>query len=113
GLSLVAIGVKLTAGLVLPFALAAGGPHGRTRGGRGRLVMGAGIGLAALAALSFGVFGAGAIHVLGTVIKSQSEGDWLSIPGVISTKLGMPGVGRIAGFVLAGAFTLVLLWLLR
>jgi alpha-1,6-mannosyltransferase len=113
GLSLVAIGVKLTAGLVLPFALAAGGRQGRIRGGRGRLVMGAGIGLAALAALSFGVFGAGSVHVLGTVIKSQSEGDWLSIPGVISTKLGLPGVGRIAGFVLAGAFTLVLLWLLR
>ncbi len=113
GLSVLAIGVKLTAGLVLPFALAAGGANGRTRGGRGRLLMGAGVGLVALAVLSFGVFGAGSVHVLGTVIKSQSEGDWLSIPGVISTKLGMPGVGRVAGFVLAGAFALTLFWLLR
>jgi hypothetical protein len=113
GLSMVAIGVKLTAGLVLPFALAAGGAEGHNRAGRRRLAVGASLGLAALAALSFGVFGAGSIHVLGTVIKSQSEGDWLSIPGVISTKLGLPGVGRVAGFVLAGVFTLTVLWLLR
>jgi hypothetical protein len=63
--------------------------------------------------LSFGVFGAGSVHMLGSVIKSQSEGDWLSIPGVISSKLGMPSVGRVAGFVLAGAFALTLFWLLR
>jgi hypothetical protein len=116
GLAVLAIGVKLTAGLVLPFALAAGGARGtetRSRGGRGRLALGAGIGLAVLAVLSFGVFGAGSVHMLGTVIKSQSEGDWLSIPGVISSKLGMPGVGRVAGFVLAGAFTITVFWLLR
>ena len=112
-LTVLAIGVKLTAGLVLPFALAAGGSGPRTRDGRRRLALGAGIGLAALAALSFGVFGAGSVHMLGAVIKSQSEGDWLSIPGVISSKLGMPGVGRVAGFVLAGAFGLTLFWLLR
>jgi alpha-1,6-mannosyltransferase len=113
GLSLLAIGVKLTAGLVLPFALAAGGSDSRARAGRRRLALGAGVGLAALAALSLGVFGAGSIHVLGTVIKSQSGGDSPSIPGVISSKLGMPGVGHIAGFVLAGAFAVTLCWLLR
>jgi alpha-1,6-mannosyltransferase len=113
GLSMLAIGVKLTAGLVLPFALAAGGANPRARVGRRRLALGAGIGLTALAALSLSVFGAGSIHVLGTVIKSQSAGDSPSIPGVISTRLGMPTVGHIAGFVLAGAFALTLCWLLR
>jgi alpha-1,6-mannosyltransferase len=116
GLSLVAIGIKLTAGLVLPFALAArgvGGADSRAKGGRGRLALGAGVGLASLAALSFGVFGTGSFRMLGTVIKSQSEGGWLSIPGVISSKLGMPTVGHIAGFVLAGAFAVTLGWLLR
>ncbi len=113
GLSMLAIGVKLTAGLVLPFALAAGGADPRAKAGRRRLALGAGIGLAALAALSLGVFGAGSIDVLGTVIKSQSAGDSPSIPGVISTRLGMPTVGHIAGFVLAGAFALTLCWLLR
>jgi hypothetical protein len=51
--------------------------------------------------------------MLGPVIRSQREGGWLSIPGVISSKLGMPTVGHIAGFVLAGAFALTLCWLLR
>src|SRR6202012_4176914 len=113
GLSVLAIGVKLTAGLVLPFALAAGGSSSRARARRRRLALGAGVALAALAVLSFGVFGAGSFHLLGTVIKSQSEGDSLSIPGVISSKLGSRTGGHIAGFVLAGAFALTVCWLLR
>ena len=113
GLSMLAIGVKLTAGLVLPFALAAGGPAGLPRNGRRRLALGAGVGLAALAALSFGVFGTGSFHMLGAIVTSQREGSWQSIPGVISSKLGMPTIGHIVGFVLAGAFTLTLCWLLR
>jgi alpha-1,6-mannosyltransferase len=113
GLSLLAIGVKLTAGLVLPFALAAGGSGDRARAARGRLALGAGVGLAALAALSLGVFGSGSVDVLGTVIKSQSVGDSPSIPGLISSRLGMPTVGHIVGFVLVGAFALTLCWLLR
>jgi alpha-1,6-mannosyltransferase len=113
GLSLLAVGVKLTAGLVLPFALAAGGPTAEARRSRRRLALGAGVGLAALAGLSFGLFGSGSFDMLGTVIKSQSEGGWLSIPGVISTRLGLPTAGHIAGFVLAGAFAVALCWLLR
>jgi alpha-1,6-mannosyltransferase len=112
GLSVLAIGVKLTAGLVVPFALVAGGRESRGHGRRARFALGAGLGLASLAALSLGLFGAGSVDMLGTVIKSQSEGS-LSIPGFISSKLGMPTVGHIAGFVLAGAFSLTLCWLLR
>jgi alpha-1,6-mannosyltransferase len=113
GLSMLAVGVKLTAGLVLPFALAAGGARGQSRGSRRRLALGAGVGLAALAALSVGVFGAGSFDILKTVIKTQSTGVGLSIPGAISTRLGLPMVGHIAGFVLAGAFAVMLCWLLR
>ena len=113
GLTMLAVGVKLTAGLVLPFALAAGGRDRRSRGGRRRLALGAGVGIAALAAISISVFGAGSFDMLGTVIKSQSEGGWLSIPGVISTRLGLPTVGHIVGFVLAGVFALTLCWLVR
>ncbi len=113
GLSVLAAGVKLTAGLVLPFALVAGGRSGRGHGRRGRFALGAGLGLAALAGLSFGVFGAGSFDMLGTVIKSQSEGGSLSIPGFITSKLGLPAVGHIAGFVLAGGFSVALCWLLR
>ncbi|HYZ81518.1 MAG TPA: glycosyltransferase 87 family protein [Solirubrobacteraceae bacterium] len=113
GLSMLAVGVKLTAGLVLPFALAAPGRRGRARRGRWRLALGTGTGIAALAALSIGVFGSGSVHMLGAVIKSQREGGWMSIPGAISTRLDLPTVGAIAGFVLAGAFAVTLCWLLR
>ena len=71
------------------------------------------MGLAALAGLSLGVFGWGSFNMLGTVIKSQSEGSPLSIPGFIASKLGLPAVGHVAGFVLAGAFAVALCWLLR
>jgi hypothetical protein len=113
GLSMLAVGVKLTAGLMLPFALAAGGPRGQSPGSRRRLALGAGVGLASLAAVSFSLFGSGSFDMLGTVIKSQSERLGLSIPGVISTRLGLPMVGHVAGFVLAGAFAVALCWLLR
>jgi alpha-1,6-mannosyltransferase len=108
-MTMVAIGVKLTAGLLLPFAIAAGGP----RRGRGRrdLLLGAGVGLALIAALSFTVFGSGAFHLLATVSQSQSEGDWKSIPGVISTRLGMATAGHVTTYVLAAAFVGVSGWL--
>jgi alpha-1,6-mannosyltransferase len=108
-LMMVAIGVKLTAGLLLPFVFAAGGP----RRGRPRrdLLVGAGVGFALVAALSFTVFGSGAFHLLATVRQSQSEGDWKSIPGFISTRLGMPTVGHISQYVLAAAFVILTAWL--
>jgi Glycosyltransferase family 87 len=111
GLTMVAIGVKLTAGLLLPFMIAAGGP----RRGRGRrdFLLGAGVGLALIAALSFTVFGSGAFHLLATVRQSQSEGDWKSIPGFISSRLGMPTVGHICTYVLAAAFVIASAWLVR
>jgi alpha-1,6-mannosyltransferase len=109
GLMMVAIGVKLTAGLLLPFVFAAGGP-GRRRSRRD-LLLGAGVGFALIAALSFAVFGSGAFHLLATVRQSQSEGDWKSIPGAISTRLGMPTVGHITQYVLAVAFVIICAWL--
>lgn len=113
GLTVLAIGIKLTAGLVLPFALLAGGAGGRSRSSRARVAIGAAGGLAALAALSVSVFGAGSFDMLRWVITSQSKGGWLSIPGAISSRLGLPTVGRVTGYVLAGAFVVTLCWLLR
>ncbi|MFZ0091957.1 MAG: polyprenol phosphomannose-dependent alpha 1,6 mannosyltransferase MptB [Solirubrobacteraceae bacterium] len=111
GLTMVAVGVKLTAGLVLPFALAAAGP----RGGRGRrdLAMGALIGVALIGALSFALFGTGSFNMLATVNKTQTAGDWLSIPGFITSRLGLATAGHIAGYLLAAGFLAVCGWLLR
>jgi alpha-1,6-mannosyltransferase len=108
-LAMVAIGVKLTAGLLLPFAIANGGSQrGRQRRG---LLIGAGAGLAIIAALSFTVFGSGAFHLLHTVRQGQSEGDWKSIPGFIHTRLHLKTVGLICGYLLAAAFVAFSAWL--
>jgi alpha-1,6-mannosyltransferase len=107
-----ATGIKLTAGLLLPFALAAtGSPLARSR--RREILVGAGVAAAGLAALSFGVFGIGVLHLPVTVHQSQSMGDWHSIPGFVSTRLGLGTVGHITGDVLAVAFIGVTIWLVR
>ena len=118
-LVIVAIGIKLTAGVMLPFAIAAAGPK-RSRGddagqaGRRGLVLGAVVGFVALALLSVLVFGSGSVlHVLATVRQSQSEGDWKSIPGAIGERLGLPTLGSIVGDVLAAGFVVCTCCLLR
>jgi hypothetical protein len=90
-LTMLAVGIKLTAGLVVPFALVAGGP----RRGRGRrdLLIGAGAGLAAIVTLGLGVFGWGSLNLFSTVNRAQNEGGWQSLPGFITSRLGMPGAG--------------------
>ena len=114
-LSILAIGIKLTGGLALPFALADGG---RRRGvtGRRNLVLGCVVGVALLAALSIAFFGSGSLHLFSTVSQAQSEGDWLSISGAIREKLGLAELGLIvgdaliAGFLLVSARLLVRVW---
>lgn len=108
---MLAIGVKLTAALYLPFALAdARGQRADRR--RRETVIGAGVAGGALAVLGFGLFGSGPLHLLSTVAGNQSRGDWHSIPGFISTYLGHTG-GRVTGYALAAGFMLVTAWLLR
>jgi alpha-1,6-mannosyltransferase len=111
-LSVAAIGIKLTAGLLLPFAIAARGPS-RGTGRRRDFLVGAGAMLALLVSLSVAVFGSGLLDLLGTVQRTQSEGDWHSIPGFVATKLHLPTLGHILGFALAAAFAGVSAWLLR
>ena len=112
GLMVLAAGIKLTAGLLLPFALAADGRL-RGRGGRRSFASGAACGLVLVGALGFSAFGTGIVHLLATLQKSQNEGDWHSIPGFISTRLGLGNVGHITGYLLVAVFVGVCLWLLR
>jgi hypothetical protein len=104
-----AIGIKLTAALPLAFALAGG--EGRQR--RRDIVMGAAAAGLFLVALGFGAFGLGPLHIIATVSKGQSEGDWHSIAGFITTRLGLGDIGHITAFVLATVFAATLIWLLR
>jgi hypothetical protein len=63
--------------------------------------------------VSFAVFGGGVLHLAVTVQKSQSEGDWHSIPGFVSSRLGLGTAGHITGDVLAVVFIAVTAWLVR
>jgi alpha-1,6-mannosyltransferase len=110
--TMTAAAIKLTGGLMLPFAIASGG---RSRAGDRRrdVLIGAGLAAAVMAALSFALFGLGPTHLLGTIQKVQSEGDWHSIPGFIGTRIGWETVAHVVGWLLAGAFVAVFLWLLR
>jgi hypothetical protein len=111
GLAMLATGIKLTAGVVLPFALAAGGP--RHRRSRHDLLVGAGIGLSMVTVLSLTLFGSGSIDMLQTINHSQSEGDWQTVPGFIGNALHMPTLGHIVGYLLALVFVVIACWLLR
>lgn len=112
GLAVLALGIKLTAGLLLPFAIAAGGPV-RGRRGRRDLLIGAGAMLVALGSLTLKLFGTGVTHVLGTVELSQSEGDWHSIPGLLSSRFGLVTASHFVGVGLAAAWLVLLVWLVR
>jgi alpha-1,6-mannosyltransferase len=118
GLAVVAIAIKLTAVVPACFAAAAAagaaGAAGR-RGGPARrdFALGAGVTALLLAGLSFAFFGTGSINLFSTVRLSQSEGDWHSIPGFISTGLGLPPVGHVVGVLLALALVFYCLKLLR
>jgi Glycosyltransferase family 87 len=109
---LLAAGVKLTAGLYMPFALAdTWGRSSRSR--RRELLIGAGAMGALLAVFGVSLFGAGPLRMLATVAQNQSKGDWYSISGFVSIDLGFGTAGHVIGFVLGAAFAVIAGSLLR
>jgi Glycosyltransferase family 87 len=113
GVSLaVATGIKLTAGLMLPFALAGTGrPLSRSR--RRDVLLGAGVAGAAVASLSFVLFGTGLFKLVATIHRSQSMGGSHSLPGFITTVLGLGTIGQVTGYVLAVVLVVVTVRLIR
>jgi hypothetical protein len=101
-----ATAIKLTAGVVLPFALV------RPQVDRRRLVLGAGVASALIAALGFVLFGTGQLHLFATLRQNQAAGDWQSIPGFISYELGFGDVGHVVGILLGVVFAGATVWLL-
>jgi hypothetical protein len=112
GLIVVGAAVKLTGALLLPFAIARSWAQNEGRR-RFDALAGAALATVAAAAFSFGLFGTGILQLPGTIGTVQSEGDWHSIPGFISTRLGLGGLGHITGIVLAVLFFLALCVLVR
>jgi hypothetical protein len=112
-LIVVAVAIKLTAGLLLPFALARNTGRSGTAHRRHRLLLGAGIAAALTGGLSFALFGTGPLRLPGTLQNIQSQGGVNSIFGVISTELGIGGLTHGAGLVLAAGFVAIVVWLLR
>jgi hypothetical protein len=108
----VATMLKLTGGLLLPFALVSGARLGAPKRRRAILAGSLATG-GALTAAGVAVFGDWPLHLLGTLQRVQNEGDWHSIPGFITSAFGWGGIGRVAGVVLGTFFLGVLAWLLR
>jgi hypothetical protein len=111
GLAVLAVAIKLTA--IVPALFAFAGAARRVRTPRRDFAIGAGIVALLVAGLSFALFSAGSVNLFSTVRLSQSEGDWHSIPGFISTRLGLPPVGHIVGILLAVGLVVYCLKLLR
>lgn len=97
--------IKLTAGLMLAFAIASGGGR-RARDRRRDVLIGAAAAGVLLFGLAFALFGSGPLHLFSTVPKVQSEGDWHSVPGLLGTELGST-VGLISGIVLGAVFVTI------
>jgi alpha-1,6-mannosyltransferase len=112
GLVVLGAAVKLTGALLLPFAIAHSWAQNE---GRRRFDALAGTALATVAAAgsSFALFGTGILQLPSTIQTVQNEGDWHSIPGFISTRLGLGGLGHVTGLVLALVFVVILCVLVR
>jgi hypothetical protein len=102
--------IKLTAGVMLAFAIASGGGR-RARDHRRDVLLGAAAAAVLLVGLAFVWFGNGPLHLFATVQKVQSEGDWHSVPGFVGAEFGH-GVGHVTGIVLGVMFVGLCAWLL-
>ncbi len=102
--------VKVTGGLMLPFALA--DARGRMSSPRRRdILIGAGVTAALLTAFAFVLFGAGPLHLPATIENVQGRGNWQSIPGFLGARLGFSGVGQPTALILGGLFAAATIWL--
>jgi alpha-1,6-mannosyltransferase len=104
-------GIKLTAGLVLPFALASGSePDADKR--RRSLLLTAAITFVLMLGIGLLAFHSGIWHLPSTLDQVQKEGAGQTVPGFISTILHLPTLGHIVGAVLGAIFIGVCVWLL-
>jgi alpha-1,6-mannosyltransferase len=99
-----ATAVKLTAGLMLPFALAHVARGTQDPGRRRALLAGAAIATAAVIGFSFAFFGGGSLHLLVTLVQVQSQGGIHSVPGLLLTPIGSQALNVVVHGALDLAF---------
>jgi hypothetical protein len=106
-----ATAVKLTGGLLLPFALAS---RRVRRGGQTlSLLGGAAAAAGAIAALALILFGTGPLHLLHTLERVQNQTGLQSVPGFISYALGLGRLANSAQLVLTLSCGVFIVYLLR
>jgi alpha-1,6-mannosyltransferase len=108
-----AVAIKLTAAVMLPFALAQSASRQSGQRGRRAVLAGAGIAAAIVVGLSFAAFGTGPLHLLPTLQQIQSRGGLHSIPGLVLTLLGHQELTSDIGLVLDAFFVVSVVWLVR
>jgi Glycosyltransferase family 87 len=107
-----ATAIKLTAGMLLPFAIAASAGRRVATSGRARIVAGAALAAAAFGVLGLVMFGSGTLHLLGTLSSIQGEGGIHSIPGFILNALGLTQLQAPVGALLRVGYAIWLVWLM-
>lgn len=106
-----AAAIKVSAILPMLFAVISGYGQRREKVRRG-VIMGGVVATAAVAILTFAMFGTGSLNLPATLIQVQREGDWHSVPGLLSA-LGFPTASTVFSVLLAVAFVVIVLWLAR
>ena len=107
-----ATAVKLTAGVLLPFAIAASAGRRVATEGRARILAGAAAAAVVFGILGLVLFGWGPLHLLTTLTTIQAGGGLHSIPGFILTALGLGQFNWLLGDILHAAYAVSLAWLI-
>ncbi|HTU95211.1 MAG TPA: polyprenol phosphomannose-dependent alpha 1,6 mannosyltransferase MptB [Solirubrobacteraceae bacterium] len=107
-----ATAVKLTAGMLLPFAVAASAGRRVATSGRARILGGAAVAAAVFGGLGLIMFGSGTFHLFGTLSTIQGQGGIHSIPGWILYAVGLKGLEAPVGVLLRIGYAISVAWLM-
>lgn len=108
-----ATAIKLTAGVLLPFALVRGGRAADAGKSRRQVLWGAGVAAFACCALGAALFGTGLVHLVVTLHTIQANGGLHSFAGFILTMVGLGRFAGIAALVMDAGLVVAIGWLLR
>ncbi len=108
-----AAAVKLSAGLILPFALARNARGELDARRRRALLAGAVVATAVVVGFSFAAFGLGSVHLFATLQQVQAQGGVHSIPGLVFMLIGHPEIASGARVLFDAILLGSVAWLVR